>query len=568
VRTINIKESVKKRKANKIPYFLAIIISVISTIIFLLVTERSLAINAVTNIFLGSKREVMYPTYRIYLDNLGEYYASNIQENLLEVQFEEKNRFSIVNDEKKADIYFTFINEGNQVYQNYLLPVGHFYWIKDSVSTKEFENGNYDIFLNQETYDKYKTFLELKYPDLTIKSKDDLNSALKDESCDCIGLVEEGELSKDNKLLKFDDKYYLDTFDGGIPITISVNTDDEDINLDFVSNIIIKNIDLQSNTLNKDNIAKVNMTGVTALARRVAEAMATRNNYDYPAEKIGTFLSDADLTHTSNEISFVPGCSTYSGLRFCSRPESIEALKAIGVDVIELTGNHNNDFGSQYNTQTIQKYTEEGIGYFGGGLNSEDAAKPYIKEIDGTKIGFLGYNYYDAVVANGTNALAGTNKAGANPYSESKMRNDIEELKKEVDVVIVDFQFQECYSYPSGDVIYPVCYKPINNQTSTFRKAIDYGADIVVGTQAHQPQTYELYEDGVIFYGLGNLFFDQSMWIGTRQGMILTHYFNQGELIQTKITPTMYDSSLQVEVANQDDAKLLLELLNTARKSL
>jgi poly-gamma-glutamate capsule biosynthesis protein CapA/YwtB (metallophosphatase superfamily) len=137
-----------------------------------------------------------------------------------------------------------------------------------------------------------------------------------------------------------------------------------------------------------------------------------------------------------------------------------------------------------------------------------------------------------------------------------------------VDIIIVDFQYQECYSYPSSDVIYPVCYKPIGSQSNVFRKAIDFGADIVVGTQAHQPQTYELYEDGIIFYGLGNLFFDQSMWIGTRQGMILTHYFNEGELIQTKITPTIYDSSLQVEVASENDAELLLELLDNARNSL
>jgi hypothetical protein len=58
------------------------------------------------------------------------------------------------------------------------------------------------------------------------------------------------------------------------------------------------------------------------------------------------------------------------------------------------------------------------------------------------------------------------------------------------------------------------------------------------------------------------------MWIGTRQGMILTHYFREGELIQTKITPTIYDSSLQVEVATEDDAELLLDLLDTARGSL
>jgi hypothetical protein len=58
------------------------------------------------------------------------------------------------------------------------------------------------------------------------------------------------------------------------------------------------------------------------------------------------------------------------------------------------------------------------------------------------------------------------------------------------------------------------------------------------------------------------------MWIGTRQGMVLTHYFKDGKLIQTKITPTIYDSDLQTEIANQENAELFLELLSTARESL
>jgi poly-gamma-glutamate synthesis protein (capsule biosynthesis protein) len=255
-------------------------------------------------------------------------------------------------------------------------------------------------------------------------------------------------------------------------------------------------------------------------------------------------------------------------MRFCAPPESIETLKAIGLDIVELTGNHNNDFGSEHNTQTIERYKEEGIEYFGGGLNTEDASKAYITEVDGTKLAFLGYNYFDSIVSRNSTPLAGTNKAGANAYSESKMKQDIISLRDTVDIVIVDIQFQECYSYPSSDVIYPKCYKPIINQKDVFRKAVDFGADIVVGTQAHQPQTYELYKDGIIFYGLGNLFFDQSMWIGTRHGIVLTHYFVDGELIQTKITPTIYDSSLQTQIANNDDAELLLELLKTARNSL
>ena len=140
MRTINIKESVRKRKVKKIPYFLTVIVSLISTIIFLLVTEKSLAINTIKYIFLDEPREISYITYRVYLEDLGEYYASTIQENLAKVQFQEKNRFSIVNDKKKADIYFTFNNEGNEVSEKHLLPVGHFYWNKGSVSTEDINN--------------------------------------------------------------------------------------------------------------------------------------------------------------------------------------------------------------------------------------------------------------------------------------------------------------------------------------------------------------------------------------------------------------------------------------------
>ncbi len=38
----------------------------------------------------------------------------------------------------------------------------------------------------------------------------------------------------------------------------------------------------------------------------------------------------------------------------------------------------------------------------------------------------------------------------------------------------------------------------------------DAGADIVSGSQAHQPQGMEIRGDGFINYGLGNLFFGQA----------------------------------------------------------
>lgn len=568
MKSVNIRERKKKSKPPKKMLLFAILFSVVGTLIYFLVTNRAQTVNAIQFVVSRNRREINYQTYKTYLEGIGEKSSEEIKSELGEIQYDDIERFSFVEDREEADIILSYGTGDNVIYSQYLLPVGHLYWTEDSVSINDIKYGEYTVLLNQEGYRKYSEFLKSVYPDIEIEESGNLISDLEDEACGCIGLLENTELSKEYKLLKIDDKYYLDTFDAGVEVSLVAESNMEELNIQFVSNIVKKNLGLTEGEFNKDTIAKVNMTGVTALTRRVAKAMDVRNDYDYPAEKIANFLSDADITHTSNEISFVPGCTSYSGMRFCSNPQSIETLKAIGADVIELTGNHNNDYGSQYNTETIEAYKEEGWGYFGGGLNSEDAREAYITEVDGSKIAFLGYNYYDAVVAGGTNALAGSSKAGANPYSESRMREDIESVRDEVDIVIVDFQYQECYSYPSSDVIYPVCYRPIGSQSNVFRKAIDFGADIVVGTQAHQPQTYELYGEGVIFYGLGNLFFDQSMWIGTRQGMILTHYFREGELIQTKITPTIYDSSLQVEVATEDDAELLLDLLDTARGSL
>ena len=98
-------------------------------------------------------------------------------------------------------------------------------------------------------------------------------------------------------------------------------------------------------------------------------------------------------------------------------------------------------------------------------------------------------------------------------------------------------------------------------QEAFFKHLIDLGADMVVGTQAHQPQTFELYNGKPIYNGLGNLFFDQTYWPGTERSLILTHYFWHGKLLQTAITPTVYDESLQTAPMTAEDAKAFLSRL-------
>ena len=127
------------------------------------------------------------------------------------------------------------------------------------------------------------------------------------------------------------------------------------------------------------------------------------------------------------------------------------------------------------------------------------------------------------------------------------MKANIAEAKANADIVIVDFQFQECWAYSDSESANKACYKPIANpdQKEYFRLAVDYGADIVVGTQAHHPQIIEAYNGGMIFYGLGNL---------------LTHVFNEGKYLNTIVTPTYYDASFQVYIPTDSKKTEMLDI--------
>ncbi len=370
-----------------------------------------------------------------------------------------------------------------------------------------------------------------------------------------VSFIPASALTYDSKLLAYNDSYYLDDFISGALFKVVVFEGEGAGDLD--------SLDLNDD-LNANGVLKVNMTGVTALTREMQKKLAVVKDPLYFSEKIGDFLSDADLTHVSNEVSFLEPCS-YSRTLFCSHPEFIETLKASGVDIVELTGNHNNDLGAQANTDTINQYHELGWATIGGGLNSEEAAKPYIADQEGSKIAFLAYNYPDS--PNG-GAIAGPKKAGANPFdfAYESLKTDIESAKQSSDFVIVNVQYWECYAYPNGYIEYPECDLPVGEQEAVFKAIVDAGADMVIGSSAHQPQTYELYQGKPIYYGLGNLYFEQTQWPGTERGLVLTNYFKNGTLLQTKITPTIYDKDLQTRVMTAEETEYILTRLHDARE--
>lgn len=541
-------------------FFLSFVISLFLISITLWITEGSDFTNALRYVF-GPKNFVIYNTYTLSFDeSMSQEYVEKVTESLEELEYNGKRRFEI--RERNADIQLSRKEQedAEEIFSKQFIPVGHIYSLVNGISKESLSE--YNLFILDSTY---RELLKEDYgvEVSVLDSYDDLVTKLAENESN-IGMIEFNDLDFRVKILEVDGEYYLEDQSASIAINFYAKLKDKVD--DFVIGVLSRNTGLGNGSWNEGRIVKVNMSGVVAITRGLALKMDNIGDFEYPAREIGSFLADADLTHVSNEVSFVPGCKSYSGLRFCSRPEYIETLQKAGVNIVELTGNHNNDFGSQYSTETIELYKSLDMRYFGGGLDKDDASKILYEEVNGSTVAFIGYNYYDTIYP--SVALAGENRSGANSYSEEKMRNDVKNAREKADVVIVTFQFQECWSYPPTDVIYPVCYKPLSNpdQKAVFRMAVDFGADIVIGSQAHQPQTYELYGDGVIFYGLGNLFFDQNIWIGTRQGLILSHYVYEGKLIQSRITPIyMGKDDLMPRLATQEQGDLLLELLKDAR---
>jgi hypothetical protein len=283
---------------------------------------------------------------------------------------------------------------------------------------------------------------------------------------------------------------------------------------------------LPSTNRDPSKLTSVMMTGVTALVRATASKME-RYGMTYPARDIGDLLRGSDILHINNEVPFHSLCDVPDprqvGLKFCSRKKYFELLTYIDTDVVELSGDHFEDYGPPAMLESLQIYADAGIPYYGGGANLEEARKPLLMEHHGNKIAFIGCNDKEAYA--GADAV----NPGSAPCDYNYMREQIRALRTQGYVVIATFQYEE-YNDPWATPI----------QMEEFRWQADSGAQIVSGSQAHFAQVMEFYGESFIHYGLGNLFFDQMGRTdggvdGIRRQFVDEHVIYDGKYISTQI---------------------------------
>jgi poly-gamma-glutamate capsule biosynthesis protein CapA/YwtB (metallophosphatase superfamily) len=210
---------------------------------------------------------------------------------------------------------------------------------------------------------------------------------------------------------------------------------------------------------------------------------------------IAPVLEKADLAMVNLEttVSYrgapTPG-KTYT---FRAPPSAFQALKAGGVDLATVANNHGVDYGLTSFLDTLRYAKRYHFPLVGGGRNAAQAYAPYSVTIKGQRIAILGASQVidSNLIASWT---AEANKPGiASAYDMARLTSAVREARKRADTVVVYLHFgterQGC---------------PSSMQIAAARKLIAAGADIVVGSHAHQQQGAGRLGRAFVDYGLGN----------------------------------------------------------------
>lgn len=289
------------------------------------------------------------------------------------------------------------------------------------------------------------------------------------------------------------------------------------------------------------------MTGVTALSRHIGAVMEEKG-VTYPARDIRPWLESADLTHISNEVSFYQDCPKpgplRADMRFCSHPKYIELLEVVGTDIVELTGNHNLDWGFQPYFDTLEMYRQRGWQTFGGGANLDEARRPLFIEHNGNRLVFIGCS------PAGPEAVWATpDEPGAAPCQIDKLEKQVQQLRAEGYLPVVTLQAFESNTYQPS----------VAQAAPDFRRLARAGAVIVSGSQSHFPQTLTFVGDHFVHYGLGNLFFDQMTPPEARQQFIDRHVFYEGRYLGVELLTALLEESARPRPMTSRERKALLQ---------
>ena len=207
---------------------------------------------------------------------------------------------------------------------------------------------------------------------------------------------------------------------------------------------------------------------------------------------------------------------------FYSPPELAETLQWAGFDYVALGNNHMFDYQSEGLRSTLAALDDLGLDYSGGGVNDAEARKPAVVNIEGSRHAFLSYVGWAGTFT--PSQVAETAKGGAALGDSDVIAEDLETIAADSTAVV---QLHAGLEYSA---------RPAMSEQTTLRQAVRSGADVVIGHHAHVLQGFEIVDDRLIAYSMGNFLFDQYHYT-TQMGMLLYVWMDGDKLHRAEAVP-------------------------------
>lgn len=312
----------------------------------------------------------------------------------------------------------------------------------------------------------------------------------------------------------------------------------------------------------EDKKINVKAIGDVMLARGVA--YHTKGDYTLPFKETATFLKDADITFANLEctLSTKGEKLVNKGIWLRAEPKAVEGLKYIDADIVNIANNHILDYNDPAMFETMEMLEKHDIKHIGTGKNIDEARKPAIMEVRNVEVGFLAYTdlYQYGFGIPGTNKLryfeAKENIAGVAPLKYELIREDIQKLRDQVDLVAVSLHWgvEDSHHVPP-------------EQRELAHKMIEDGADMILGHHPHVLQGIEIYKGKPIIYSMGNFIFDQNHK-ANNESMIVDMDFQNGKVSRLEVIPLQIVGKKQTVFAKRQEAAHIMGYLRELSQQL
>lgn len=246
---------------------------------------------------------------------------------------------------------------------------------------------------------------------------------------------------------------------------------------------------------------------------------AVRNGSALSPQIVDMFMSsDLNIVNLESPVATDKRAAIHKvGPNISTSAMTVALLKHCHVNLVTLANNHFYDYGIHGVSETIKTLKDNEIDYIGGGLDPKDISKIYYYEKDGCRIAILNYCETEFSI---TGTSIHTGHSGSNQLNPIGVYKDLQTAKKNSDYRIVI-----CHGGHEGFQL------PSPRMKEWYRFFVESGADIVCNHHQHCFSGSESYKGGMIFYGLGNFFFDDFRPVRNRSSL-----WNYGYVVAIDIT--------------------------------